>query len=226
MNERSGDWAEGNLFSAHNWWHKSLFNTDIGNYAAAFEIYDKAIFNQEFAEDRPRPARCIVIAVAPSSSAGSADRFAELADAWDALASDPFNDVHAIMAYVGSGRIADARAVVSRLEQYVAAAIEARTITTTRFASVSRSRERSLLSAKVATTRPSIFFTTSAKTRSNSAAQKPSATQSIGRCLRRRSEAAARTRPQRSRRNASTSLIRTIRTTGPKWPKHFAVASS
>lgn len=123
MNDRSSDWADGNLFSAHNWWHKSLFNTDIGNYAAAFEIYDKAIFNQ----DSPKIA--LVLLDASSllwrlhlQRIPVADRFAELADAWDALASDPFyvfNDVHALMAYVGSGRIADARAVVNRLERYV-----------------------------------------------------------------------------------------------------------
>ncbi|CAA2139275.1 tetratricopeptide repeat protein [Hyphomicrobium sp. ghe19] len=124
MNERSGDWEEGNLFSAHNWWHKSLFNTDIGNYAAAFEIYDKAIFNQG------SPKIALVLLDASSllwrlhlQRVPVADRFAELADAWDALTSAPFyvfNDVHAIMAYVGSGRIDDARAVVRRLEQYVA----------------------------------------------------------------------------------------------------------
>jgi len=124
MSERSSDWVEGNLFSAHNWWHKSLFNTDIGNYAAAFEIYDKAIFNK----DSPKIA--LVLLDASSllwrlhlQRAPVGDRFTELADAWDELESAPFyvfNDVHAVMAYVGSGRIADARAVVSRLQQYIA----------------------------------------------------------------------------------------------------------
>ncbi|WP_045836519.1 tetratricopeptide repeat protein [Hyphomicrobium sp. 99] len=123
MSDRSNDWAEGNLFSAHNWWHKALFNTDIGDYATAFKIYDEAIFNQ----DSPK----IALVLLDASSllwrlhllgVPVADRFAKLAAAWEALEPDPFyvfNDVHAVMAYIGSGRIADARAVVSRLERYV-----------------------------------------------------------------------------------------------------------
>lgn len=124
MTERSNDWAEGNLFSAHNWWHKSLFNTDIGNYSAAFEIYDNAIFNQDSSK--------IALVLLDASSllwrlhlqrVPVADRFSKLADSWDAVAQEPFyvfNDVHAVMAYVGSGRIAAARAVVNRLDQYIA----------------------------------------------------------------------------------------------------------
>ena len=51
-------------------------------------------------------------------------RFAPLADAWATRTSDEpwyvFNDLHAVMALAGAGRLADARAVVDRLDAYVA----------------------------------------------------------------------------------------------------------
>ncbi len=51
-------------------------------------------------------------------------RFAPLADAWATRTSDEpwyvFNDLHAVMALAGSGRLIDARAVVDRLDAYVA----------------------------------------------------------------------------------------------------------
>jgi hypothetical protein len=52
-------------------------------------------------------------------------RFAPLADAWATRTSDEpcyvFNDLHAVMALAGAGRLIDARAVVDRLAAYVAA---------------------------------------------------------------------------------------------------------
>ena len=57
--------------------------------------------------------------------ADTGDRFVALADAWTA-ADDPrrwyvFNDVHATMANVGAGRIAEAEHLVTRLAAYIGA---------------------------------------------------------------------------------------------------------
>jgi hypothetical protein len=51
-------------------------------------------------------------------------RWAPLADAWAAMDTEPwyaFNDLHAVMAYVGADRLDDARAVVDRLAAYAVA---------------------------------------------------------------------------------------------------------
>ena len=52
-------------------------------------------------------------------------RFGDLADAWATRAEDApwyaFNDVHAVMALVGAGRLDDASRVIERLDRYVAA---------------------------------------------------------------------------------------------------------
>ena len=52
--------------------------------------------------------------------------FGPLAEAWATHSSDEpwcvFNDLHAVMALAGAGRLADARAVIDRLDAYVATA--------------------------------------------------------------------------------------------------------
>lgn len=58
--------------------------------------------------------------------ADTGGRFPGLADAWAArTAGEPwyvFNDLHAVMAFAGAGRLDDARAVIARLDTYVATA--------------------------------------------------------------------------------------------------------
>jgi hypothetical protein len=124
MGDRRRDWAENNLFSAHNSWHEALFNADIGRHTETLDIYDRAIFN----ESSPRLA--LVLLDASSllwrlhlQGVTVGNRFEKLASAWDALTPDEsfyvFNDVHAIMAYIGAGRLTDARSLINRLERYV-----------------------------------------------------------------------------------------------------------
>jgi hypothetical protein len=56
------------------------------------------------------------------------ERWTVLADAWDAKTAEPyyaFNDMHAVMSYVGAGRLTDARALVAARHTYVATATDA-----------------------------------------------------------------------------------------------------
>jgi hypothetical protein len=54
---------------------------------------------------------------------GTGDRYASLASAWEGQIFDEpwyvFNDLHAVVAFCGAGRIEDARSVVGRLERFV-----------------------------------------------------------------------------------------------------------
>lgn len=124
MEARRKDWSENNLFSAHNWWHNALFNADIGEHGRALEIYDAALFNDE------SPKISLVLLDASSllwrlhlEGAQVENRFARLASVWETILPEDshyvFNDVHAVMAYVGAGRLDDAKAVVRQLERYL-----------------------------------------------------------------------------------------------------------
>lgn len=118
MRERERDWASDNFLAYHNWWHRALFHLDREEHDEALGLYDRGV--------RPVPS-----AVAMEMVDGSAllwrlglkgvdvgDRWQPLAEAWAPMLGDahyPFNDVHAIMAMIGAGRMDDARRGVEAL---------------------------------------------------------------------------------------------------------------
>ena len=111
MTAREPYWAEvSNFFKGHNWWHKALCHLAIGQTAEVFALYDGPI-----RKDRSVVALDLVDASAllwrlHLCGHDVGDRWVELAAAWDAHADGrtyPFNDWHAVMAYLGAGRIKD-----------------------------------------------------------------------------------------------------------------------
>jgi hypothetical protein len=121
---RTDDWGSGNLFTVHNWWHLALYHLEAGAIADALAIYDRQIHHAESAG--------VPIEMLDASALlwrlhleghDVGDRWAVLADAWASrLQHEPwyaFNDLHGVMAMVGAGRNADARAAIARLEAYV-----------------------------------------------------------------------------------------------------------
>ncbi|HXJ82022.1 MAG TPA: tetratricopeptide repeat protein [Candidatus Methylomirabilis sp.] len=121
MNTRERYWAaEDNFFKVHNWWHRTLFHLDLGQEDEVWRLYDGPI----------RGGRSTVALDLVDASAllwrlhlmgrDVGDRWTEVAECWNEHADGrlyPFNDWHAVMAYIGSGREADVLRVVSALER-------------------------------------------------------------------------------------------------------------
>jgi tetratricopeptide (TPR) repeat protein len=117
--ERRADWAEDCFFAVHNWWHWALYHVDRDEPAAALALYDQGL--------APQP-HSITLNLCDAGSllwrlqlAGDdvGDRFAVLADAVDAPARQPihvFTDVHAMLIFVGAGRLERAAAHLAALE--------------------------------------------------------------------------------------------------------------
>ena len=127
LQAREGDWGQGNLFTVHNWWHLALFMLEAGRSDESLRIYDRQIHNEASArvplEMLDASALLWRLHIDGADTGG---RFAPLAEAWSTRTSDEpwyvFNDLHAVMALAGAGRQGDARAVIDRLDAYVAAA--------------------------------------------------------------------------------------------------------
>ncbi|MGO4724814.1 MULTISPECIES: tetratricopeptide repeat protein [unclassified Inquilinus] len=111
LNGRSGDWAPDNMFAFHNWWHLALYHLDLGDTATVLRLYDEAI--------RPLPSPVALETLDATAllwrlhlrGVDGGGRWAELADSWAPMAEDgyyAFNDMHAMMAFVATGRGADA----------------------------------------------------------------------------------------------------------------------
>jgi len=125
MEGRQARWAQDdNAFAFHNWWHVALFNLDNDRFDRVLEIYDAAI----------RPASSEVQLEMLDAAAllwrlhlrgvDSGGRYEALAATYEAQAAEhgfyAFNDMHATMAYVATGRDKAAAA----LERAAAAAAE------------------------------------------------------------------------------------------------------
>jgi tetratricopeptide (TPR) repeat protein len=116
----SRGWDADNAFAYHNFWHLALYHLDAGDPARALATYDA----------RVRPARSQVVLEMIDASAllwrlhllghDVGARFRDLADDWRNRIGDryyAFNDVHALMAFLGAGRDEDARALVASVER-------------------------------------------------------------------------------------------------------------
>lgn len=124
LTERQNDWMSGNFLNVHNTWHKALFLLECEKYSDALALYDSFIHNA----DSPNLAMEMLDASAllwrlHLDEIEVGNRWQLLADCW--AAKDPeswyfFNDMHAAFAFVGSGRIDEAEAIISRLQAYVA----------------------------------------------------------------------------------------------------------
>jgi tetratricopeptide (TPR) repeat protein len=127
LRSREADWGDGNLFVVHNWWHLALFFLEAGRPDEALRVYDEHIHHN--ASDgvplEMLDASALLWRLALDST-DTGSRFATLADAWDGWVDREtwyvFNDVHAVMAFVGAGRLSDARAMVDGLARYVSSA--------------------------------------------------------------------------------------------------------
>lgn len=109
-------WAPDSGFAYHNWWHLGLFALDNQDHARALEVYDTKV----------RPKRSDVVLEMIDATAmlwrlrlGGVNlgaRFGELAESWARTIEDgyyAFNDVHAVMSFIGAGRVDDAERVIA-----------------------------------------------------------------------------------------------------------------
>ncbi len=115
---RADDWGLDNAFAFHNWWHLALYYLDLGRHERVLALYDRQI--------HPRPTGVALEMIDASAmlwrlalrgiDVGS--RWEPLADEWAPKAADrfyAFNDVHAMMAFVGAGRWAEAEALLATM---------------------------------------------------------------------------------------------------------------
>jgi tetratricopeptide (TPR) repeat protein len=122
---REHDWAPGNGFAFHNFWHLALFHLDGGAHADALALYDRVI--------HPGPAPMLLSLVDATAllwrlkldRADPGRRFEDVADEWEAKLDGEggfyaFNDLHAALAFAATGR----DAAIARLVQRMARAAE------------------------------------------------------------------------------------------------------
>jgi hypothetical protein len=108
-------WSPGSGLAVHNWWHVALFHLGLGEIDEVLALFDGPIYGKHSA---------IVLELVDASAllwrlhlrgVDLGTRWEAVADQWMPVATAgnyAFNDVHAMMAFVGAGRSRSAESVL------------------------------------------------------------------------------------------------------------------
>jgi tetratricopeptide (TPR) repeat protein len=117
MTAREPFWSgDDNFFKIHNHWHRALYHLELGQAREVLALYDGPIRGSRSAVVVDLVDAAALLWRLQLAGHEVGDRWDELASAWEPHAdgrSYPFNDWHAVMAYLGAGRDGE----VDRLER-------------------------------------------------------------------------------------------------------------
>lgn len=120
LDDRLPDWSAGTFFNVHTWWHYSLYALEAGDDARAIDVYDSVLAGGSTAMELLDAAALLWRLYLEGDVRDT--RWTALADAWEPKMDVPFyafNDMHAVMSYVGAGRLGDAEKLIASREAYL-----------------------------------------------------------------------------------------------------------
>jgi hypothetical protein len=116
-------WSEGSFFAVHNWWHLTLFHLGLDQIDEVMALLDQRVLGS---------ASPVVLDLVDASALlwRLQLRGVNVGDRWDAVAARwadvsgasiyAFNDLHAMMAFVGADRMGDAARLLDAQQQALA----------------------------------------------------------------------------------------------------------
>jgi tetratricopeptide (TPR) repeat protein len=130
LRQHQDEWAEGNGFSGHLWWHKGLFRLEGLDFAGALRLADKRLAGDNLQITLQRVDAAALLWRLHILGADVGARCADLVRGWDlsdaAAGYYAFNDLHAVLALLGAGEVARAEAWVARCAERAMVAGDAR----------------------------------------------------------------------------------------------------
>lgn len=121
MKTNQAGWSgHDNFFQGHNWWHYAVYLLDMGESAEALRLYDDHIGVSQSPVALDLVDASALLWRLTLAGIDVADRWSSVADRWEPHAdgqSYPFNDWHAVMAYLGAGRTHALERVLQSLRQ-------------------------------------------------------------------------------------------------------------
>lgn len=123
MRDNTDAWTKESFLQVHNWWHLALFHYDLGETDEVLALYDGPIYG---AQSKLALNMVDASAILWRLHLGGVDvgaRWASLAANWApkaAAGNYAFNDAHAMMAFVGAGLEAPAKAMLDAQREAIA----------------------------------------------------------------------------------------------------------
>lgn len=128
LREREKDWVPDCAFAFHNWWHLALLELDRGNTAEVLSLYDQFIFGQPSDVALQLVDATALLWRLRLLGVDSGERFAVLARIWVSKLDDEqgfysFNDLHAVLAFVGAGMQVEAERMLASMANSIGAEV-------------------------------------------------------------------------------------------------------
>jgi hypothetical protein len=121
LHARETDWAEGNGFAGHHWWHLALFHLEAMDLAGALEVYDRRLASPHVELTLQRLDGAALLWRLQLLGAEVGERWHDVARGWDlspaGIGHSAFNDLHGLLVLIGQGRMAAARSFVNAVQQ-------------------------------------------------------------------------------------------------------------
>ncbi|TDF82343.1 tetratricopeptide repeat protein [Pseudomonas sp. H9] len=116
LSSSASAWAPNSMFAFHLWWHQALFLLEANDVAGALRLFDEDISAGGFAQALELLDSSALLWRLSLLGHDVGDRWRGLAEKWEPRCEDglyAFNDVNAMMAFVGA---ANSRAQVQQLD--------------------------------------------------------------------------------------------------------------
>lgn len=118
LDGREGSWAHCNNFAFHVWWHRALMYIDLGDYAAALDLYDREIRAEKTDDYRDIANATALLTRLELEGVKIGNRWDELSALAENRANDnclAFADLHYLLALIGGKREEAAVSLVSNM---------------------------------------------------------------------------------------------------------------
>ena len=123
MRGNTEHWTKESFLQVHNWWHLALFHYDLGETDEVLALYDGPIYGAQSTLALNMVDASAILWRLYLGGVDVGGRWANLAANWApkaAAGNYAFNDAHAMMAFVGAGVEAPARAILDAQREAIA----------------------------------------------------------------------------------------------------------
>ncbi len=120
LESTSSAWAPGCLFGFHNWWHQALFCLDAGDPRRTFKLFDEKVSAGGFGQALELVDGSALLWRMSLLGHDVGARWTGIADKWATWIEDgyyAFNDLHAMMAFIGANRRQEQAALIQIAER-------------------------------------------------------------------------------------------------------------
>jgi tetratricopeptide (TPR) repeat protein len=120
LRSRVEDWDTDNFFAIHNWWHLALYLLDQERWQEVLDLYDQRIRRNDSAVVFDLLDASALLWRLKLCDVDVGQRWSRIAALWDPHIDDAwysFNDMHAMMSFVGAGQFEQARRLIARLRE-------------------------------------------------------------------------------------------------------------